>query len=497
MGQIDTIIQQRYKILHPLGEGGQARTYLARDIKRGEKVVLKMLSLGRAADWKSIELFEREAAVLEGLKHPAIPAYIDAFYREDAGFYLVQEYLEGDSLQACWDASEVRFDDDGVRDLLADILPILVYLQSFSPPIIHRDIKPSNILVSAKPDWLFCLIDFGAVQRILHGGVGGSTVVGTSGYMPPEQLMGRAQPATDLYALAATCIYVASGIEPSQLPVKRMRLQFREYVDLSARLSSILEKMLEPDIDDRFGSAQEVLDALKAPGWAPLSSSSSTSKSRENTTREVALKERVAHPPMMTPASRVELSEGRLLIELPIRVKFPIKRVFVSAGVIVSGLALPLIIPDFIALFGFVGVVMIFAGFIALIISCAKFFGDAQDCLCISAKGVEYQRIKSNANQRVYKKLFMSLNSLRNCYLGDASQDSKWGKKSGIVFQDSRGRKALFGGGNTVVRREDTRASSPHQAGLDDEELRWLFDIVQTHLESLNERAEKFVPTES
>lgn len=482
----DALIEQRYRLLRPLGEGGQARTYLAHDAKSGEQVVLKVLLMARASDWKSIELFEREATALKNLDHPAIPRYIDAFYLESAGFCLAQEYLPGGSLLAAWKASGELFDEKNIRELLAEVLKILVYLQGFSPPIIHRDIKPSNLMLSADAGRVYSLIDFGAVQRIAQDSVGGSTVVGTSGYMPPEQLMGRAQPASDIYALGATCVFLASGINPSELPHKRMKLQFREYVDLSARLISILERMLEPEIDHRFASAREVLDALGAPERDPLPTKV-VSPTQALATREVALRERLANPPMLAPKSRVKLANRRLEIVLPIYALFPIGQLFCGIGLIWAGLgtlwfrgSMPSLV--------WLGIILFISGIYLAARSLATFSGTGQDTLTISEAWVKYRRAKLRPDGSLFpgkprKRVVMSLRALEHCYLELGSANPKGVRKKGIILNDRNGHRVVFGGHDIETHGSDGARDSESQMGLDDEELRWLFEIIQAHLQ--------------
>lgn len=260
------VLRDRYELLEDIGRGGQACTYRAHDRERDETVAVKELDLETAADWKAVELFEREGQVLGALTHPGIPRYIDSFSLEGtdgAGirFFLVQEFVPGRSLQACIDAGEL-FDQGQARAFLAEAFDILAYLHGKSPPVIHRDIKPSNILV--RPDGRLALVDFGAVQQIIQGSVGGETVVGTSGFLPPEQLMGRACEASDLYALAATVVYAMSGEHPSDLPVREMRLQYHHILRVSAPLESFLDRMLAPFVEERFQTVAEAKAALDA-----------------------------------------------------------------------------------------------------------------------------------------------------------------------------------------------------------------------------------------
>jgi serine/threonine protein kinase len=194
-------IAQRYRIVDILGQGGSGTTYQAQD-RRGQRVALKALSLHRMTDWKMMELFEREARVLAQLNHPAIPRYLEYFHvdtPQDRSFYIAQQLAPGQSLavlvQKGWRANE-----EEVRRLAAQILEILVYLHELTPPVIHRDIKPQNII--RREDGQVFLVDFGAVQDTYHNTfMRGSTVVGTYGYMAPEQFRGQAVPTTDLYGL--------------------------------------------------------------------------------------------------------------------------------------------------------------------------------------------------------------------------------------------------------------------------------------------------------
>lgn len=258
------IIAKRYRILNFLGQGGVAITYEAEDLQSSQRVALKALSLRRMVDWKIIELFEREARILSQLDHPAIPHYLDYFQvdtPQDRSFYIVQELAPGKSLAVLvengWQPTRSE-----VQRIATQILEILVYLQEFTPPIIHRDIKPQNII--RQEDGQVFLVDFGAVQDTYHNTVtGGSTVVGTYGYMAPEQFRGQAVLSTDLYGLGTTLLFLLSGKSPSDLPQRKLRIDFRSHVRLDKEFADWLEKMLEPVTEDRFQSAQEALAVLQ------------------------------------------------------------------------------------------------------------------------------------------------------------------------------------------------------------------------------------------
>ena len=280
--QTQDIIAQRYRIIDTLGQGGSGTTYHAEDLQTGQRVALKALSLHRMNDWKMIELFEREAKVLAQLNHPAIPRYLEYFHVDtpsDRSFYIAQQLAEGKSLaalvQAGWHATEAE-----VRRIAEQILEILVYLHQQTPPVIHRDIKPQNIILrspqppeprgASEPPLLrgawgdLFLVDFGAVQDTYYSTfMRGRTVVGTFGYMAPEQFRGQAVPVTDLYGLGATLLFLLTHRSPAELPTDGLKLNFRSRLQISEDFAAWLEKMLDPDVEDRFASAKVALAVLR------------------------------------------------------------------------------------------------------------------------------------------------------------------------------------------------------------------------------------------
>jgi eukaryotic-like serine/threonine-protein kinase len=263
MLEISQIIGDRYQIKDILGQGGTAITYAAIDLQTQETVVLKVMSLRRAQDWKAIELFEREAQILAQLEHPAIPKYLDYFQLDterDREFYIVQTLAQGTPLATLIDRGwEPTIKE--VEDIANQVLGILDYLHQLSPPIIHRDIKPQNLIKSA--DGKIYLVDFGAVQATYHQTItGGSTVVGTYGYMAPEQFRGQAFLSTDLYGLAATLLFLLTRADPAKLPQKQLKINFRSAVKLPPKFADWLDRMLEPIVEQRFTTAAEALAVL-------------------------------------------------------------------------------------------------------------------------------------------------------------------------------------------------------------------------------------------
>jgi hypothetical protein len=134
----------------------------------------------------------------------------------------------------------------------------LDYLHGHAPPIVHRDIKPGNVIL--RPDGSYCLVDFGSVRDRLKP-EGGSTVVGTFGFMAPEQFQGRAAPRSDVYAVGATALSLLTGSEPEDLPHKGLGIDVEAALrgQVDRRLIAVLKSMLEPDPDRRAASIEAVL----------------------------------------------------------------------------------------------------------------------------------------------------------------------------------------------------------------------------------------------
>jgi hypothetical protein len=253
-----TLRDGRYVLLATLGEGAQARTWDAVDKREGRPVAIKQFDVRGARAWKEVELAEREARVLASLSHPKLPRYVEHF-EEDGVLYLVMEKIEGAPLSKLRAAG--TFGEEDVVRLLRDASDVLGYLHGRAPPVFHRDVKPSNVI--RRPDGSFAFVDFGAVRERLRP-KGGSTVVGTFGYMAPEQFQGRAGPGSDVYALGATALSLLTGEEPEDLPHRGLAIDVHAALGgrVSRRLEDVLARMLEPDPDKRPTAVGPLLAAL-------------------------------------------------------------------------------------------------------------------------------------------------------------------------------------------------------------------------------------------
>lgn len=255
--------EARYTVLGILGEGAMGRTYLAEDTQTQTRLAIKALYPSRLATIKDLEMFQREASVLQRLDHPQIPKYLDAFHEgegESMCYFLAQQYVQGKTLREVIDSGK-RFDDDAFIELAESLLGVLSYLHTSTPPVVHRDVKPANIII--QPDGTPTLVDFGAVREVVRLTMGGgSTIIGTYGYMPPEQLMGRSAPGTDVYAAGVTLVECLTRQTPTDLhgeDIKRLIAS----VQGSDNLKRLLARMCAPGTNDRFASASDALDDLR------------------------------------------------------------------------------------------------------------------------------------------------------------------------------------------------------------------------------------------
>jgi len=264
------ILAGRYLVEKPLARGGFGATYLARDrLTPGlRKCVVKQLQpIGLTPEQMQIakQMFEREGEVLELLgRHPQIPDLLAFFEIESNGqefFYLVQEFIDGFTLEQLVHQHGPLGEED-VLEIMRSLLPVLQFVHDNGS--IHRDIKPSNIMIR-KSDQVYYLLDFGAVKQVAATRLSQrSTGIYTPGYGAPEQMRGDAVfPSTDLYAFGATCLFLLTGKDPEELmDVHANSWQWRKFVQVSAKLGEVLDKMIAFAPKDRFSSAQEILDIL-------------------------------------------------------------------------------------------------------------------------------------------------------------------------------------------------------------------------------------------
>jgi serine/threonine protein kinase len=268
-----------YPIIKQLGNGGFGKTFLATNTLMPSQaycVVKQLIPTSTDPNLQALiqDRFGKEGLVLERLGESSngmIPK-LYAYFMEEGEFYLVQEYVKGQTLLDCVKAHGL-FNEAQVRQLLTDILPVLTYVHSQG--MVHRDIKPDNIMLresTNKP----VLIDFGAVKetmsttQTMSGNTDRSIVIGTPGFMPAEQVSGRPMFVSDIYALGLTSIFLLTGKMPREIEVDPAsgNISWQVYApNISPQLATILNTAIHPIPNARYSSAQDMLQALT--GAAP------------------------------------------------------------------------------------------------------------------------------------------------------------------------------------------------------------------------------------
>lgn len=280
---VGTTLQDRYRVIQLLGQGGFGRTYLVEDQNRyNERCAVKEFVPQQGEDHfssKATELFQREANILYQIEHPQIPQF-RATFETDQRLFLVQDYVEGPSYRELIyerRSQNSTFYEAEVRQFLQRMLPVLAHIHAKG--IIHRDISPDNILLRNR-DRLPVLIDFGVVKEVVTRMMDAPqhvTTVGKPGYAPSEQMQsGRAYPSSDLYALAVTAIVLLTGKEPQDLfNDVNLTWNWQQYVTVSPSLAQVLDKAVSYRPGDRYQSVSEMAQALgaapnaTAPAYAP------------------------------------------------------------------------------------------------------------------------------------------------------------------------------------------------------------------------------------
>lgn len=258
----DIVLKGRYRIIKELRSGAFGKTYVAtdKDLPSHSKCLVKQLDFS-SYDFQSIKeighLFEKEAKTLEKLgEHPQIPQLF-AYFEHNRRFYIVQEFIQGDSLASEFLQEQILAENQ-VISLLIEVLEIVVFVHQNN--VIHRNIKPDN-LIRRQSDGKLVLLDLEGMKEI--GAQFGNQRIGTPGYLPREQYEGNPKLCSDIYAVGMIGIQACTGKSPTQLLKNNQRVDWRKDAQVSPKLVAVIDKMIREDWQERYQSAQEVLDELK------------------------------------------------------------------------------------------------------------------------------------------------------------------------------------------------------------------------------------------
>jgi serine/threonine protein kinase len=265
MIEAGTLLQNRYRIDRKIGQGGMGAVYIATDERFGSVVAIKETFF---ADQQFGKAFEREARLLNNLKHPALPRVSDHFVDEN-GQFLVMEYIDGDDLSEMMERGNKPFPLTDVKNWADQLLDALDYLHSQETPVIHRDIKPQNLKLTSRGKII--LLDFGLAKgnpTDANHQTAAKSVFGYSrNYASLEQIQGTGtEPRSDLYALGATLYHLATGVPPEDALTRAMDV-------LSNKPDSLKSaREVEPSITEQFSNVLQLAMDLNA-GNRPVSAS--------------------------------------------------------------------------------------------------------------------------------------------------------------------------------------------------------------------------------
>jgi serine/threonine protein kinase/Tol biopolymer transport system component len=258
-----TLLNNRYRIVEILGQGGMGSVYRAVDENLGVEVAVKD-NLFTTDDYA--RQFRREAIILANLRHPNLPRVTDHFVINGQGQYLVMDYIEGEDLRQRMERVGVIPEEEAIT-IGAAVCDALTYLASRKPAIIHRDIKPGNVKIA--PQGHIYLVDFGLAKTMQSSQV---TTTGaramTPGFSPPEQYgTARTDHRSDIFSLGATLYASLTGATPEDALARAMEQALltpirKHNPKISRKLAAAIEKALEIRPDDRYQTPEEFKQAL-------------------------------------------------------------------------------------------------------------------------------------------------------------------------------------------------------------------------------------------
>ena len=258
-----SLLNQRYRIVEILGQGGMAAVYRAIDENLGMEVAVKE-NLFTTEEYA--RQFRREAVILANLRHPNMPRVTDHFVIEQQGQYLVMDHIEGEDLRQRMERIGAISEQETIIIGMA-LCDALTYLHTRSPQVLHRDIKPGNVKIS--PSGQIFLVDFGLAKMVVgrQATTTGARAM-TPGYSPPEQYgTARTDHRSDIYSLGATLYSALTNAIPEDGLARAMEQTvltplLKRQPKMTKRLANCLEKSLEVRPDDRYQNADEFKNDL-------------------------------------------------------------------------------------------------------------------------------------------------------------------------------------------------------------------------------------------
>ncbi len=247
-----------YSILKPLGTRDQ--TFVA--WRNGHVVVLKMLNQTMVSDPNRLQLLREQAKFLCQISHPGMPKIYEAFEWQGQ-IFLVSEMIYGQTLKQLVE-TQGPIPQKQVASWAVDICHVLGHLHQQTPPILHQGLKPSNLVRPTIPHGLsqVVLVNFGELSAVSEAG----TAIGSVAYAAPEQQTGKPTPASDLYSLGATMVYLLTEQEPDafyRLGNQEVHLSVDDIPDLSSEMAQVIGCLTHPNSAERYESPLKAAEALQ------------------------------------------------------------------------------------------------------------------------------------------------------------------------------------------------------------------------------------------
>lgn len=247
------ILDEKYEVIKILGKGGMGTVYLCKNIRLDNLWAIKEVK----KDSKNNRDILLEPNILKNLRHPSIPRIVDIFYEKN-NFYMVQDYIEGQTLKE--HMKEKGFiGSENICKIILSICDIMAYLHSLNPPIIYRDLKPSNIMIT--PDEKVFLIDFGISEMYKVHDKNHTICMGSKGYAAPEQYgFGQSSKLTDIYGIGMVMYFMTTardsytGLEPL------MDYNYDKNIDND--LKKIIQKCVQIHVENRYESIENLKNEI-------------------------------------------------------------------------------------------------------------------------------------------------------------------------------------------------------------------------------------------
>jgi hypothetical protein len=285
-----SIVASRYRVDRELGRGPHGRTELATDLRNGRPCVLRRLSVAEAAP-EEVRRFEARAALLARLDNPGLPRFIDGFFEGEGAArerVVVTSYHAGESLGRMADRGRPLGEMQALA-VLRRLVPVLVYLHGFDPPLVHRGIDPAGVIVG--PDGRPCLtdLDYAAAEPDGPAAAPAPPGPGDLARAAPEVFMGQPVPASDIYALGLALLRGMTVADPAELVGENARTRLRESLRVSESFAAVLARMLEPALEKRYSDAKALdADLTRIAGGRAPAVARSPERVQERATEEPA-----------------------------------------------------------------------------------------------------------------------------------------------------------------------------------------------------------------